>query len=48
MTDALKEKCELLAGNRSLIRRGFLFEKEQMSTAAALILTVAGIEADIE
>ena len=47
MTDAVRERCELLSKNRTAIRTGFLLEKELMSVAAGLIFTTAGKEADI-
>lgn len=34
MTDAVRERCELLSKNRTAIRTGFLHEKELMSVAA--------------
>ena len=46
MTEAIREKCELLANNRSSIRKGFFLEKELMSVVAGLIFTSAGKEAD--
>ena len=48
MNATVKEKCELLSTNKSIIHRSFLFEKEQMSAASALIFTSAGKEADID
>ena len=46
MTEAIREKCDLLAGNRASIRKSFLLEKELMSVVAGLIFTSAGKEAD--
>lgn len=48
MTDAIREKCELLALNRADIRKHFLFENSLMSIVAGLIFTSAGKEADID
>ena len=48
MTDNLRNICGLFEKNRAAISKKFLFEKPLMSTAAALIFTGAGKEADIE
>ena len=48
MTDAVRERCELLANNRAEIRKNFFLEKELMSVAGGLIFTAEGKEADIE
>ncbi|MBO4680390.1 MAG: DUF4003 family protein [Clostridiales bacterium] len=47
MTDAVRERCELLVNNRAAIRKGFLLEKELMSVAAGVIFTTAGKTADV-
>ena len=48
MNDAVKERCELLSVNKSIIHKAFLFEKDQMSLASALLFTSASKEADID
>lgn len=48
MTDTLRNKCELFERNRTAITKKFMFEKELMSIAAALIFTGADREADTD
>lgn len=48
MTEALKNKCELFAENRSVISKKFMFEKSAMSIVAGLLFTGADRNADVE
>ena len=48
MRDKIRERCELLIKNHKAIAKGFSFEKELMSVAAAMIFTGIGKEADVE
>lgn len=46
MRDSLKEKCELLAENYTVIYQSFKFEFEMMNLVAASHFTNAGRKAD--
>lgn len=48
MNQALKEKCDLLVGNRATVTNAFKWSPELMTLAAAGILTSAGMQADAE
>ena len=48
MNDLIQTKCDLLADNRALIAKKYIFENNLMCIAAALIYTAADETADIE
>ena len=48
MKDVLKNKLDTFAENRSIISKGFVLQRDELSTAAALVFTNAGRRPDIE
>ena len=48
MKDVLKNKLDTFAENRSTISKEFVFQNDELSTAAALVFTNAGKSPDIE
>ena len=48
MNERIKEKCDLFVENRNIIRKGFKFENDIVTVAAAKVLTDAGKTADAE
>ena len=48
MNEKIKEKCDLFVENRNIIRKGFKFENDIVTVAAAKVFTDAGKTADVE
>jgi hypothetical protein len=48
MNEVLKSKLDAFVENRNIISKGFKFESDQLSVAAALVFANAGVKADID